>query len=484
MSERAHIFRYGSAVIAPRVFDDLSMRGLFTMRCLSLLGRPCGPEEIKRRQRFFRELEDGDSLSVARQIERALADHLAARRLLHERTSGLVLLYRRILAAKRYVSLCETLLTASERFGVFADLAGSQDSCLCADSTQKALGLIEKIDVLLSGISAFDISVTDKTYIAAPGTGEPVASELSRIACSLGYGTEERTGGTLATPDSGLSDAVRRLYGGQILKIEELLADESLDCRTDFEPLFDELSVAVEITLLMQRMKERGIPVTYPSVTDMPGYVAKDVYHPALAASGAVVVPNDADIAGDDRVFCLLGANGGGKTTYLQALGANLVLFLSGCPVLAKEASIYPYSLILTHFAGRESEGYSGRFDEETERMKECFGTAEDYPGRCFWLINEAFSGTSEAKGVKTLYGTLRQVSDQGDCAVCVTHFSSFADKEFGVLAAEAEEDAGGGASRTYRIVRRNRFGGVYARDILKKYRLDRDSLKERRSEK
>ena len=122
--------------------------------------------------------------------------------------------------------MCETLLTASERFGVFADLAGSQDSCLCADSTQKALGLIEKIDVLLSGISAFDISVTDKTYIAAPGTGEPVASELSRIAMRLRYGTEERTGGTLATPDSGLSEAVRRLYGGQILKIEELLADE------------------------------------------------------------------------------------------------------------------------------------------------------------------------------------------------------------------------------------------------------------------
>ena len=49
MSERAHIFRYGSAVIAPRVFDDLSMRGLFTACCLSLIGRPCVPEEIKRR---------------------------------------------------------------------------------------------------------------------------------------------------------------------------------------------------------------------------------------------------------------------------------------------------------------------------------------------------------------------------------------------------------------------------------------------------
>ena len=100
--------------------------------------------------------------------------------------------------------------------------------------------------------------------------------------------------------------------------------------------------------------------------------IAKELYDISLLAKNCEnIVPNDADFTEYEPFCFLLGANGGGKTTYLRALGVNLILFLAGCPVFAKEAEIYPFDIVLSHFPRDERFDNTGRLDEERKRTEE-----------------------------------------------------------------------------------------------------------------
>ena len=99
----------------------------------------------------------------------------------------------------------------------------------------------------------------------------------------------------------------------------------------------------------------------------------------------------------------MLGANGGGKTTYLRALGINLILFLAGCPVFATEAEMYPFDIVLSHFPKDERFDHSGRLDEERKRTEEMLNIAQNKAG--FLFFNETFSGTDDKRGFDLLKG-------------------------------------------------------------------------------
>jgi hypothetical protein len=71
-----------------------------------------------------------------------------------------------------------------------------------------------------------------------------------------------------------------------------------------------------------------------PELDDAPAPILKDLGHPLIPVSKRVC--NDLELAGE-RVVIITGANMAGKSTFLRALGVNLVLAYAGCPVCASE---------------------------------------------------------------------------------------------------------------------------------------------------
>ena len=108
-----------------------------------------------------------------------------------------------------------------------------------------------------------------------------------------------------------------------------------------------------------------------------------------MAKNCESIVPNDADFTENEPFAFLLGANGGGKTTYLRALGVNLIFFLAGCPVFAKEAEIYPFDIVLSHFPKDERFDNTGRLDEERGRTEKMLDAARGK--RAFVFFNETY---------------------------------------------------------------------------------------------
>lgn len=147
------------------------------------------------------------------------------------------------------------------------------------------------------------------------------------------------------------SDAICRLYADKIAQIEaEIAKYDDVDFH---EPTsyISEIQFFLEIHGLIQKAKKVGIPHTNAKIAKEPCYTAKELYDISLLAKNCEsIVPNDADFSENEAFYFVLGANGGGKTTYLRAVGINLILFLAGCPVFAKQAEMYPFDIVLSHF--------------------------------------------------------------------------------------------------------------------------------------
>ena len=145
--------------------------------------------------------------------------------------------------------------------------------------------------------------------------------------------------------------------------------------------------------------------------------------------------------------------------------------------MFAKEAEIYPFDTVLSHFPKDERFDNTGRLDEERRRTEEMLKAAQDKVA--FLLFNETFSGTDDKRGFDLLIDTAAKIAESKYFGLYVTHFHEVMSLDGPVLSAEV--DSSDANKRTFRIVRSKGSVSSYAADILKKYRLDKESLASRR---
>ena len=190
---------------------------------------------------------------------------------------------------------------------------------------------------------------------------------------------------------------------------------------------------------------------------------------------GGDVVPNYLDQRdGEERhtYYILSGANGGGKTTFLRACSLAALFFSVGCPVAAKSGRCKPLDAVYTHFPADESFENSGRFADESVRADEILEGATE---NSFAVFNETYSGTDEKKSEEYSARLADAMFERGTFGIYVTHIHSLTGGRIPTLAALIDEEDGN--RRTYRIRRVGGTSSSFARDILEKYGLDRDSL-------
>ena len=96
-----------------------------------------------------------------------------------------------------------------------------------------------------------------------------------------------------------------------------------------------------------------------------------------------------------------------------------------------------------------------------------------------FLFFNETFSGTDDKRGFELLKDTAMKIGENHRFGLYVTHFHEVMSLDYPVLSAEV--DLSDANKRTFRIVKSKGSASSYASDILKKYRLDKDSLTARR---
>lgn len=194
-----------------------------------------------------------------------------------------------------------------------------------------------------------------------------------------------------------------------------------------FVALRRELAFYVGCVQLHERLVALSAPVSYP-VPHEPGarcLTARGLVDPCLALSlEGEVVGNDLDADGARAVF-LTGANRGGKSTFLRALGLAQLMMQCGMYVTADSLSASMCRALFTHYAREEDTTMtSGKLDEELRRMS---GIADHVSAGAILLCNESFAATNEREGSDIAAGVVQAMLDGGVRVFFVTHLYDLA---------------------------------------------------------
>ncbi|WP_203626252.1 MutS-related protein [Lacticaseibacillus mingshuiensis] len=163
----------------------------------------------------------------------------------------------------------------------------------------------------------------------------------------------------------------------------------------------------------------------------------------------------------------ITGANQGGKTTFLRAVGQAVLMGEAGMPVCAEKMTLPPFDQVLTHFKREEdAQVVSGKLDEELKRMR---GLVDQLTPQSLVLMNESFSSTNEHEGSQINSEITGGLLGRGCTVVSVSHqfeYTQLLQQEalpVRFLRAERAEDG----SRSFKLMAGAPLPTSYGQDIF-----------------
>jgi DNA mismatch repair protein MutS len=230
-------------------------------------------------------------------------------------------------------------------------------------------------------------------------------------------------------------------------------------------------------------LKHTGLRFCYPQISDK----NKDIYdHEGfdialahkLVKENASVVCNDFQVAGEERILVVSGPNQGGKTTFARAFGQLHYLANIGCPVPGREAQLFLFDQLFTHFEKEEKvENLRGKLEDDLIRVH---GILKNATSRSIIVMNEVFTSTTLQDEIFLSTKVMDKVIGLDLLCVWVTfadELASFGPQTVSMVSTVVPDNP---AHRTFKIVRRPADGLAYAMAIAQKYRLTYDSIRNR----
>ena len=230
-------------------------------------------------------------------------------------------------------------------------------------------------------------------------------------------------------------------------------------------------------------LQQAGLRFCYPKLTRVTKAIhAIDFFDLALARklvqAKAPVVVNDFHLQGKERAIVITGPNQGGKTTFARAFGQVHVLGSLGLPVPGREAQLFLFDRLYTHFEKEEAAAnLRGKLEDELVRMHAILDRVS--PNSVI-IINEIFASTTWQDATAMAKKVIARLLELDALCVCVTFLDELADmgeKTVSMVSTVAPEND---QVRTFKIVRQPANGLAYALSLAGKYRLTHDQLLER----
>jgi DNA mismatch repair ATPase MutS len=233
---------------------------------------------------------------------------------------------------------------------------------------------------------------------------------------------------TVTVPDrdmAGTEQLVEMREHG-FARAAEALGQSADHVKEFFFGLRRELGFYLGCANLAQVLEGAGQPMCVPDPrpVDVPGLAACGLYDPLLVIHGERhPVGNEIEASGTALVV-ISGANQGGKSTFLRALGCAQLMMQAGMFVAAQSFTGATATGVHTHFKREEDETMvMGKFDEELFRMSRIVDRVE---AGALLLCNESLSSTNEREAAIVGGDIVEGLLNSGVRVHLVTHMYAF----------------------------------------------------------
>lgn len=270
--------------------------------------------------------------------------------------------------------------------------------------------------------------------------------------------------------DDAGRQALDQLNARGVNLVFNALAQSVDHVRGFFARLASELAFYVGCVNLEEALNHKGEPICFPSpqAADRNDLQAHGLYDVALSLHiEGRVVGNDID-ASNRRLVLITGANQGGKSTFLRALGQAQLMMQCGLFVGGKRFEADVRSAVFTHYKREEDASLqSGKFDEELKRVSEIVDHIRPHSQV---LFNESFAATNEREGSEIARQVIQAMIESDQRVIMVTHMydltRAFERASDTVLFMRAERQDNG--ERTYKLRAEKPLPTSYGEDTYK----------------
>jgi DNA mismatch repair protein MutS len=347
----------------------------------------------------------------------------------------------------------------------------------------------EHIKKALSNIK-YCINIKDKTikvrkYDGEIDYGAEIENNLAgfRQGVMIDYRVKPGSSEAVDYVEAQILDRVARLYPDIFTNLDDYYKKSSNFLDETIDSFDREVQFYIAYLEFISILKRAGLKFCYPQISrtskETYSYEGFDVaLANKLVNDHSPIVCNDFYLKGEERIIIVSGPNQGGKTTFARAFGQLHYLASLGCPVPGREAKLFLFDRLFTHFEKAEDiKDLRGKLEDDLLKVHDILKQATS---DSIILINEIFISTTTKDAVSLSKKVLEKIFKLDLLCVYVTFIDELASLNKKVVSMVSTVVPEKPEVRTYKIIRKTADGLAYAISIAEKYRLTYQSLRER----